>query len=274
VVFSHIYLNPYIWEHLRKCGLRSIALFPEIPFLERTIREEGRRVDGYVVEIERQRDWLVGRREIPEDSVAAIPPGFDAVLVQSARRSATKNTRPTIVFSGRLHKWKGVYELLEVFSLLAHDYPQWDLHFVGDGPARVGLHERVRDKGLQERVVFWGRRPHDQAVRIVAGAEVFVLPSYIEVFPISLLEAMALGVPAIATDVGGVKDYMIEDGVTGLLIPPKDPKALRRALARLASSPELRRSLGENGQELVKNLTFDKMVGSTTEFYAHVLSQD
>jgi glycosyltransferase involved in cell wall biosynthesis len=245
----------------------------EIPFLHRMMREMGRCVDGYIVETERQRKWLVQRWAIPADMIAIVPPGFDAGVIQSAYQSASKQASPGVVFSGRLHRWKGVYELLQVFSSLAQEHPEWNLHFVGDGPARLRLQEQVQERRLQKQVVFWGRKPYDQALSIVASAEVFVLPSYIESFPLSLLEAMALGVPAIATDVGGIRDHLIKNDVTGLLVSSKDLKALRHALTRLISNPELRRNLGVNGQVRVRHQTLDKMVSSTVGCYTRLLSE-
>ena len=273
VVFSHNHFTPYILQHLRNCGFRSLAMFPEIPFLYGMLKGMGKRIDGYIVETERQRKWLIQENGVPEDLVAGIAPGFDAALIRSLRQSATESTSPSIVFSGRLHKWKGVHELVEAFSLLAQDHPTWDLHFVGDGLARTMLREQVQREKLRERVRFWGRRDCHQALQIVASAQVFVLPSYIESFPLSLLEAMALGLPTIATDVGGIKDHLIEEGVTGLLIPPRDAKALYDAIVQLVSSPELRLRLGVRGQERAKELTFERMVRSSAEFYTRVLNR-
>lgn len=273
VVFSHNHFSPYILQHLRNCGFRSLAMFLEIPFLHGMLKGTGKRVDGYIVETERQRKWLIQELGIPEDTVAGVSPGFDAALLRSVHQAATKSTSPYIAFSGRLHKWKGVHELVEAFSLLARNHPVWDLHFIGDGLARTMLRDQVLKERLRERVFFWGRRDCYQALQIVATAQVFALPSYIESFPLSLLEAMALGLPTIATDVGGIKDHLIEEGVTGLLIPPRDPKALHDAMVRLVSNPELRLRLGARGQERVKELTFERMVRSTAKFYTRILDR-
>ena len=139
VVFSHNHFSPYIWQHLRQCGLRSVALLPELPFLHAMLRGSEARVDGYITETEGQRRWLMKKYPIPACLVAAVPPGFDAALVQRARASVQSDSslQPAIVFSGRLNERKGVFELLQAFSLLANQRPEWTLHFVGDGPARA-----------------------------------------------------------------------------------------------------------------------------------------
>jgi glycosyltransferase involved in cell wall biosynthesis len=272
IVFSHNHFPPYIWQHLRHCGPRSFAMFPEIPFLDAMLRGRCRRVDGYVTETDEQRRWLMNRYAIPGHLVAAVPPGFDAAYLLQAREAArhNENSSPAIVFSGRLQRWKGVHELVEAFSLLAVDHPSWRLHFVGDGPARAGLEQEVAEQGLKHRVVFWGSRPYNEALRIVASADVFVMPSYIESFGMSLVEAMALGIPVIATHTCGAKDYVIEEGITGLSVPAKDPNALQDALVRLTCQPELRKVIGSNAQEKVKGLTFANMVGATSKLYTRV----
>ena len=98
----------------------------------------------------------------------------------------------------------------------------------------------------------------------------FVLPSYIESFPLSLLEAMALGVPVVATDVGGIRDHLIEPGASGLLVPPKNSEVLHSAIVELVSNSRLRTNLGVNAREKVKDLTFKGMAGTTAAFYVHL----
>ena len=120
---------------------------------------------------------------------------------------------------------------------------------VGDGPERARLEAEIRRLGLEGAVVLAGDR--DDVAAMLARADVFVLSSTSEGLPLSILEAMAAGLPVVASSVGGVPEA-VEDGETGLLVPPRDPVRLAAALERLLVDPALRRRLGSNGRERVR----------------------
>ena len=105
------------------------------------------------------------------------------------------------------------------------------------------------DLGLAGRVHFLGQR--DDIPDLLAALDIFVLPSHSEGVSLALLEAMAAGLPVIATAVGGLPE-VVTDGVNGLLIPPQDPEALAQALARLLDDPALAKKLGENARQHVE----------------------
>jgi glycosyltransferase involved in cell wall biosynthesis len=115
----------------------------------------------------------------------------------------------------------------------------------GDGPALPAVAAAVQEGGLSERVELLGARV--DIPELLARSDVFVLSSRSEGFPVSILEAMAAGLPVVATDVGGVAEA-VEDGETGFLVPAADTEALARALERLVSDADLRRRLGAAGR--------------------------
>ncbi len=158
---------------------------------------------------------------------------------------------PGICNLGRVASQKGVRELLEAFAPIAASHPKAWLLFVGDGPARSELEERCRALNLGERVHFAGGCPHEHVPRWLAAADVFVFPSYKEGLPNVLLEAMACGVPIIATDVGGVPEAVGEDGA--LFVPPRDIPALVQAMDRLLRSPEAGEQLASRGLRRVRS---------------------
>ena len=120
---------------------------------------------------------------------------------------------------------------------------------MGDGPERKPL-ERVADQlGIREQVVFCGFHP--QPAEIVAALDVFLLSSLHEGISMSLLEALALGVPVVVTNVGGNPE-VVRHGETGLLVPPQDDQALADACGILLDDPELRRQLADRGKSLVQ----------------------
>ena len=123
----------------------------------------------------------------------------------------------------------------------------------------------ARELGIGHRVVFTGRR--DDVPAVTAALDVAVLPSYREAQGLSILEAMALGRPVVASNVGGIPE-VIQDGVTGLLVPPHDPAALAAAIVRLLTDHPLADTLARAGRELVyERFCVERMVRAIEEIY-------
>jgi glycosyltransferase involved in cell wall biosynthesis len=163
---------------------------------------------------------------------------------------------PTLIAVGRLHRDKGFDILLEAFSLLSEEHPQWRLTVLGEGEERGRL-EALRDElRLGGRVSFPGRVKDPYP--FLRRASLFALPSRAEGFPLALCEALACGLPAVCTDcAGGVRD-IIEDGVNGMLVPKNDAGALARALNRLMTDEAERRRLGHRAPEVVERFSPQK----------------
>ena len=157
-------------------------------------------------------------------------------------------TSPIVGVVGRLELEKGHPTLLEAWPLVLEACPSAYLLIVGEGSRLDALHEIAREQGIEHHVVFTGRR--DDIPAVTAAFDVAVLPSYREAQGLTILEAMALSRPVVASRVGGIPE-MIEDGVTGLLVPPQDPPALAAAIVRLLSDHPLADMLGRAGHDLV-----------------------
>lgn len=160
----------------------------------------------------------------------------NAVDVGAAPRASPANDPAVVLSVGRLKYPKDTRTLLEAAERVPGE---WRLDLVGDGPDRPELEPRA-----PANVRFLGER-HD-VPQLLAAASIFVLSSRSEGFPISVLEAMAAGLPVVASDVGGIAEQ-VEHEVTGLLVPRGDSAALASALRRLVEDPELRRRMGEAG---------------------------
>ena len=163
-----------------------------------------------------------------------------------------------LIATGRLTDQKNPEGLLRAFARLAAEVPQARLWLVGDGPLRGAVEALRRDLGLEAQVSLLGER--DDVGALLAAADVFVLPSVWEGLPLGLLEAMAQGLPVVATDVGDV-GHVVTAGA-GLLVPPMlagpgDPgdAAFVAALASLAADPDLRRDLGEGARQAARPFT-------------------
>jgi glycosyltransferase involved in cell wall biosynthesis len=161
-----------------------------------------------------------------------------------------------ILFVGRLVSRKGVNHLIGALQRLPDDLNA-RLTVIGDGPERASLARQVLDGGLQNQVDFRGRVDDSVLKESYAATDVFVLPSILdsrgdtEGLGVVLLEAMSYGVPVVGSDIGGITD-IIEDGESGLLVPPADPDHLARALERLALDPVLAARLGTAGERRVR----------------------
>jgi len=169
----------------------------------------------------------------------------------------------TIGFVGRLAIPKSPLMLLEAFAQVAHNHPQARLVIVGDGPLRTELEARVNALGLADRVFLPGFIDGRWAMR---GFDIFALPSEYEGFPYVLLEAMAEGLPIVATCVGGA-DQAIVDGENGFVVPVGDVIAFAGALDRLLSDEALRLSMGAQSRLRVKEFSVEKMVDATLALY-------
>lgn len=147
----------------------------------------------------------------------------------------------------------------------------WELELIGDGPLQKAMEHEAGRLGLHERVCFLGARK-DVAQRL-AQAQMFVLASNYEGFPVSLLEAMRAGLPVIASNVGGVPEAVV-DGETGFLIPKGDVEALRDRLVRLIQDPELRIKMGAAGRARYEaHFTLEQMLEKTLVVYEKVLKR-
>lgn len=165
----------------------------------------------------------------------------------------------------RFDRVKGLDLLVETLRRLAGRYPGLMLVLAGSGEGERGLRERVAKAGVFERVRFTG--PLDHAPRLFPALDLYVSASRGEGLPLSVLEAMACGLPVVATRVTGHVDAVV-DGITGFLASPDDPDELAARVACLLDDPELRRRMGQAGGKLVETrFPMEPMVGRLAHLY-------
>ncbi|MGE4552371.1 MAG: glycosyltransferase family 4 protein, partial [Desulfovibrionaceae bacterium] len=166
--------------------------------------------------------------------------------------------RPRVIAMGRLVPQKGFDLLLRAFSGLAKKFPVWDLFIYGEGPQRPELETLAATLGLDGRAFLpgWTQTPRAE----LAQAEVFALASRYEGFPNALCEAMACGLPVVATDCPSGPRTIIRQDVDGLLVPPEDTAALADALARLMAEPGLRARLGHRAKDISRRFQVDMVI--------------
>ncbi len=217
---------------------------------------------GTDVELARRAPWLA--RSVLRGARLVI--AASTALAESARTLGARDVRvipsgvdlpddvgeaadpPHVLYAGRLSAEKGVLELVEAAD-------GFELVVAGDGPLRPRVPGAL------------GFVPHDELLRLYRRAAVVACPSRREGFGVACLEAMAYARPVVATNVGGLRDLVV-DGETGLVVPPRDPAALRAALRRLLSDAELRRRLGAAGRERARDhFSWDAVTDATIAAY-------
>ena len=155
-----------------------------------------------------------------------------------------------LLFVGRLARVKGVPMLLDTLPRLIARHPDLRVTLIGDGPDRAALERRVAAENLTDFVSFFGYRSQDEVAAELAGADIFVLPSFAEGLPVVLMEAMAAQVPVVTTHIAGIPE-LVEDGKSGWLVPPGDADRLSEALEAALGDAETRRIMGRAGRARV-----------------------
>ena len=261
--------------------INAIRVTPEEegPWLRRVDRLSSRRVSCFLALSATLAKNLEARLTLPPGRVRAIANGVDLAEADRALAAARPTARRqfgllppeiAIVCVGRLHRQKGLVHLLGAFHALLREQPTARLLLAGAGPDRAALSGTVEALRLGHFVRFLGTLADPWP--LLAAADIFALPSLWEGMPNALLEAMAAGLPAVATAVGAVPE-MVVDGREALVVPPGDTGALARALAELAASPARRREMGVLARQRVEGAyRVEATVAQTERLYDELLA--
>ncbi len=225
-----------------------------------------------VAEIEAEYDLT-----LPPGRVGLVPHGLPDISTGVTGRTPGNGVR--VLFVGRLESRKGIDLLLESIAGLASMDTRFHLAIVGDdtllGPGGLTFRqafERTRPDLLQH-VTFRGRVDEGTLRQEYADCDIFVAPSRFESFGLTLIEAMIFGKPVVSADIGGMNE-IVEQGKTGLRVPPGDIAALTAALSRLIESPELRTEMGRRGRRAYdEHFTVRAMAIGAETFYRHLARQ-
>ena len=179
---------------------------------------------------------------------------------------------PIVGVVARLEPEKGHPTLLDAWPAVLETVPNAHLLIVGEGSEREALEQRALGLGISKSVTFTGRR--DDVPSVTAALDVAVLPSYREAQGLSILEAMALSRPVVASAVGGIPE-MIEHGRTGLLVPPRDPGALAASIVRLLTDHPYADTLARAGHDLVyERFCVELMVRAVETIYDEAVADE
>jgi len=217
-----------------------------------------RQADKVIVPSQYLANWVV-KWGVPAEKVVVI---YNAVEIPDSIEPLPVPLKTPIkaITVGRLVPWKRVNRLLEALEKI----PELGLVVVGDGPERPRLERMAQDLGVSDRVYFAGQRSKRETIGLMAACDFFVLNSTYEGLPHVVLEAMALGLPVVATAVGGTPE-VVRDWETGVLVSPED-RMLESTLLTLVSNKEMKQQLGERAQRWIReNMSLEAMVVLTEQ---------
>jgi len=251
------------WLAARRAGVPVVAIAhgwtaatAKVRFYEALDRRVMRRMDAVVCVSEAQ-GAKVRRAGVPAERAPVVrnairaeafgPP--DPVCREMLLGLFAQRPERIVAAAGRLSPEKGFDQLIDAAALLTPRHPGAGFVVFGDGPLRDDLTTRIAERGLQGRFVLAGFRPDLE--RLLPACDLAVSSSHTEGLPVVVLEEMAAGLPVVATAVGGTPE-VVEEGVTGRLVPSADPAALARGVAELLASPDTARAMGLAGRRRVE----------------------
>ncbi len=260
VVVSHEHTWSYEGEPVRK-------------LLDRHVIARGS--DAFVAVSREDRRRMIEIEGVPPDKAVYVPNGAPRSPPPSGRdvrgELGIPPDAPVIGSVGMLRAQKAFEVLIEAAATLREQHPALRVLIAGDGPERDALTALIAERGLEETVLLLGHR--DDATDLVSSFDVAVTSSDYEGMPVSVLEYMEAERPVVSTRVGGLPD-MVEDGVHGLLVPPRDPAALAGAVDALLRDPARRAEMGAKGRERRRSeFDIDTMVRRIEELYLELLSR-
>lgn len=238
------------------------------------LRIINRCTDHFVAISERVRDFTIEVEQVPELRLDTVNYGLvsepESCQVD-AHSDLELSSGPLLVCVARLIEQKGHRWLLSAFRAVVEEFPQATLLLLGDGPLRSQLEELAAELGLLEHVQFAGWS--NKVSALLPGTDLFVLSSEWEGFGLVLLEAMAAGLPIVATRVGAIPEIVVH-GETGWLVEAKNTPALASAIISALRAPEQMAEFGHRGRaRLHRDFSAERMVASTEYLYARLFEQ-
>ena len=247
--------------------------------------------DRIVIATPAERVQLINLYGADENKLTVIPPGVDTSrfypIPEDEARSVigVPSGNCMILFVGRIEPLKGIETLLRAIALLLKTEEinecNYYLAIIGGEPDSNGdesdsemarLQNLSRELGIHELVIFLGKRSQDTLPYYYSAAQVVVVPSLYESFGMVALEAMACGIPVIASQVGGLA-YLVRDGKTGYVVPDGNPEALKQALQKLIENPDLREQMCSQAVDYARSYDWSVISRKVSKLYESILEK-
>ena len=275
-------------EEARKLGVKTAMHFMALdslndhpnpltrslgPFYAKLILKKALRASNIKL-VRSYRDMKILKNKYEVEAIY-VPDGVSEELVKAPNMAEEFRTKygiqdPFVVYVGRLHELKGLHILIKAMSIIVKEFPRLKAVIIGSGDQRP-YKELAHRLDIENNIVFLGFVDEMSKVGALDASLALVLPSvcnYVEVYPMAISEAWARNKPVIASAVGGIP-YRVKHMVNGLIVPPRDVKALAEAIMLLTGNMELSIKLGNKGRENI--LTYDRIAIKTLEIYQRYL---
>ena len=307
VIHSHYWLSGLVGEKLREVwdGTPIVQMFHTLGHMKNKIamydkeRAPQSRIDGeqkvlqiadrIIAATPAEEDQLVTLYDADPNKISIIPPGVDLQRFEpidskvAKRRVGIPCGDANILFAGRIEPLKGIDTMLRAMALLQERCPSalenCCMAIVGGDPWADDLDDEMArlqqlraDLDIHDLVVFLGAKDQEILPNYYAGAEMVVMPSHYESFGMVALEAMAMGTPVIASEVGGLA-HLVKDGETGYHVPSRNPEALAQRIFELLTNPKCREYMGNNAREYAKHYSWTNIVKRMMVEYEEVQLQ-
>jgi glycosyltransferase involved in cell wall biosynthesis len=241
-------------------------------------RITSKRFNGIIAVSNAAKEVLTNYEKVDTNKITVIYNGinidiFKFIIKQreQTRKALGIEDKIVLSYTAHLRPEKGHKYLLEAISEIKDQYTNVVLLLMGDGVLRSDLDALTRQLNIEDKVRFLGYRKDIPA--LLSAADIYVHTSVVEGFGIAIIEAMAIGLPVVATNVGGIPE-IITNGENGILVPPENPQALAKAIVDLIEHPEKRKILAEKGKQHVKaNFTYQIMVKEYMQVYNNAISK-
>jgi D-inositol-3-phosphate glycosyltransferase len=305
LIHSHYWLSGLVAEKLRQAwgDTPIVHMFHTLGHMKNLIAQDASerapqdRLDGEarVMEIAdriiaatpAEEQQLLDLYNADANKIAVIPPGVDLARFHAIPKLEAKKTvgipcgNKNIIFAGRIEPLKGIDTLLQAMSILQKEYPEavkeTCVAIIGGDPwadtldAEMARLQELRTQlGIHDLVTFLGAKDQDILPNYYAAAEMVVMPSHYESFGMVALEAMAMGTPVIASEVGGLA-YLVQPGVTGFHVPSRHPEALAAAMLELLTDDEVRQQLGKQAREYAQQYDWGNIVSRMLKVYRELV---
>ncbi len=231
-----------------------------------------RHADYVGVASEAMRRELVRVFNLPREKIRVIPRGVELDLFHSAPFPKRQTDEGVILYAGRLEKEKGLEVLIRAYALITQEHPKFQLRIVGDGPDRENLQALAEELDILQKITWVNRIPHKEMPREYALADAVVLLSGFEPFGAVIVEAGAVGRPAIVTKSGGPAELVL-DGKTGIIVDPCNDISVAKSIVNLLTDRRLLIKMGETARGFVtEKYTFSLEAQNYTRLYQSLLA--
>ncbi len=224
------------------------------------------------------KNYIIRETGVSEEKIEIIRATIPLEKFENVKSSSLALDTIKIISAGRLIEKKGFEYLIKAIKIVAEKHEAVELSIIGEGELHDKLHNLTSRLGLDDKVKFIGARSNEDCIEELGKSDIAVLPCVIaengdmDVCPLTLQEAMAMGIPVVSTEIGSIKE-LVENGSEGILVRERDEATLAEAILELIRDPELRKYMGSKGMEkIIKEFNINTQMNKQTEIWQKMMN--